>query len=411
VIPDRLPALEHIPATHSGSEADRATLPVMLAGFCAFFNLFVTQPILPLLARLFHASKAGVSLTVTAATFGVAIAAPFAGVVSDRIGRRTVIVRSAIALSLTTIFSATASGLPQLVFWRFLQGLATPGVFAVTVAYINDEWPADKTASAVGAYVSGTVLGGFAGRMVAGLVAEFLDWRWIFVIVGVASLGIAVVIARGLPPERGFRGVQKVAVFGPALEHLRNPRLLATFASGFCVLFSMIALFTYATFHLAAQPFLLSPGKLGAIFCVYLAGAAITPAAGRAIDRYGHRPVVLGATLLGTAGALATLIPTVPAILFGLMLGSCGVFVAHSAAISHVGVVAGHARALAVGLYVSFYYTGGSFGSTAPAWIWESYGWPGCVALLLATQAVLAATAWWGWHLRSSSVRGLPDGR
>ncbi len=371
----------------------------MLAGFCAFFNLFVTQPILPLLARIFHASKAGVSLTVTAATFGVAIAAPFAGVISDRLGRRRVIVWSAVVLSLTTILSATAGSLEWLVFWRFLQGLATPGVFAVTVAYINDEWPKERAASAVGAYVSGTILGGFGGRMVSGTVAEFLAWPWIFVIVGTASLLISWLIARGLPPERAtVAGCSEV--LRPAWEHLKNRRLLATFVSGFCVLFTMIALFTYATFHLADPPFRLSPGQLGAIFFVYLAGAAVTPTAGRAIDRYGHRPVVLAATVLGVLGALATLVPTVPTILLGLTLGSCGVFIAHSAAVSHVGVVAGHARALAVGMYVSFYYTGGSFGSTGPAWIWDAYGWTGCVVLLVAVQMFLAATAWWGWGAR-----------
>ncbi len=374
----------------------------MLAGFCAFYNLFVTQPILPLLGRIFHASKAGVSLTITAATFGVAIAAPFAGVLSDRMGRRKVIVWAAFALSLTTILSATASNLPWLVFWRFLQGLATPGVFGVTVAYINDEWPPRRAASAVGAYVSGTILGGFSGRMVSGLVAEFLPWQWIFLIVGVSSLAMTAMIARGLPPQRGFVATTRTSIWKPALAHFRNRRLLATFVSGFCILFSMIALFTYATFHLAEAPFLLSPGQLGGIFCVYLFGAVATPIAGRAIDKHGHRPVVLLATVLGTLGALVSLVPTIPAILLGLTLGSCGVFIAHSAAVSHVGVVADQAKALAVGIYVSFYYTGGSFGSTGPAWIWDAYGWPGCVALLVAIQAVLAATAWWGWRAQPS---------
>ena len=81
-------------------------------------------------------------------------------------------------------------------------------------------------------------------------------------------------------------------------------RLLAAYCSGFCVLGTQVALFTYVTFYLAGPPFHLSPGELGAIFCVYLVGAAITPFAGRAIDRYGHRPAVLFAGALGASGAL-----------------------------------------------------------------------------------------------------------
>ena len=142
------------------------SLPVVLAGFCSFVSLFLTQPILPLLASIYGASKATVSLTVTAATLGVALAAPFAGQIADRLGRKPVIVWSAGLLGVTTLLGATSPDLHWLIFWRFLQGVVTPGVFAVTVAYINDEWPAERVGAAAGAYVSGTVVGGFSGRAI-----------------------------------------------------------------------------------------------------------------------------------------------------------------------------------------------------------------------------------------------------
>jgi YNFM family putative membrane transporter len=389
--------------THSAATRAPRTAPVVLAGFCAFVNLFVTQPILPLLAAVFHASKAAVSLTVTAATFGVALAAPLAGLVADRVGRKRVIVWSAVALGVTTLLAGTAGNLWTLIFWRFLQGLATPGVFAVTVAYINDEWPADRAAAAVGAYVSGTVLGGFSGRVLSGFLSEYFDWRWTFGVVGTISLAIAAVLARGLPGEKNFtHGAHRF--LAPALSHLKNKRLLATYLGGFCVLFTMIALFTYATFHLAGPPFRLGPGQLGSIFTVYLAGAAITPLAGRGIGRFGHRIVILGAAGLGVAGALVSLVPQVAVILLGLTLCSCGVFIAQSAAVSYIGTVAGQARALAVGIYVTFYYVGGSFGSTAPAWVWDAYGWPGCVALIVCVQMMLASIGWFGWQPARRSV-------
>jgi MFS family permease len=375
-----------------------ATGPVVLAGFCAFLNLFLTQPILPLLASVFHASKAAVSLTVTAATVGVAMAAPFAGQIADRIGRRRVITWSVLILALTTLLSASATSLPELIFWRFLQGLATPGVFAVTIAYINDEWPAGSAAAAVAAYVGGTVLGGFTGRLMSGFATEFLNWRWSFILAGFADLAIAFVLLRHLPSERRFvRGAHR-QLLGPAFSHLRNPRLLTTYTGGFCVLFSLIALFTYVTFHLAAPPYNLSPGQLGAIFTVYLVGAAVTPIAGRAIDRIGHRRAALLASLVVIAGALITLASGVPAILLGLTIGSSAIFLEQSAATSYIGTVAAEARALAVGIYVMFYYAGGSFGASAPAWLWDRYGWPGCIALIACIQFIFAVFVWFGWR-------------
>ena len=62
----------------------------------------------------------------------------------------------------------------------FLQGLVTPGVFGVAVAYINDEWPPHRAGAGAGYYLSGTIAGGVTGRLGAGFIAEYFGWRWIF---------------------------------------------------------------------------------------------------------------------------------------------------------------------------------------------------------------------------------------
>ena len=64
------------------------------------------------------------------------------------------------------------------------------------------------------------------------------------------------------------------------LRHLRNPRLVATYAVGFCVMFSLLGTFTYVNFYLAAPPFGLSTAALGLLFVVYLVGAVVTPTRG-----------------------------------------------------------------------------------------------------------------------------------
>src|SRR5690348_10364323 len=98
--------------------------PVVLAGLCAFLTLFAPQPILPLLADVFHASKVMISLTVTASTLGVALAAPIIGQIADRVGRKRVIVASSLTLGLATLLTASSTNLASLLFWRFIQGVA-----------------------------------------------------------------------------------------------------------------------------------------------------------------------------------------------------------------------------------------------------------------------------------------------
>ncbi|HWP14936.1 MAG TPA: MFS transporter, partial [Xanthobacteraceae bacterium] len=64
---------------------------VGIPGFCAFFNLYGPQSLLPSLAREFDATPAQISLTVTATTLAIALSAPFAGAIADVLGRKRVI--------------------------------------------------------------------------------------------------------------------------------------------------------------------------------------------------------------------------------------------------------------------------------------------------------------------------------
>jgi len=384
-------------ATTAGIRA-RQSLAVAFAGFSAFLGLYATQPLLPMLERLFHTGKAQVSLTLTASTLGVAVAAPLVGSVADRLGRKRVIVASATLLALATLLDATATGLPSLVFWRFLQGLFTPGVFATTVAYVQDEWP-EGAGRAMAIYVTGTVIGGFTGRLLSGIVATLGGWHWTFVVLGLLGGGAALALQAWLPPERRFTGAREGGRLGPAMAaHLRNPRLVATFAVGFGVLFSLMATFTYVTFHLAGEPFHLRPLALSFLFFTYLIGAVLTPPCGRIIDRHGHRAAIALALGCSMTGMVLTLAPSLPWVITGLTLCCSGVFVAQAASTSFIGRATDQGRALAVGMYVTCYYVGGSLGAEIPGFLWDLGGWKACVALVMAVQAGTIGLAWSTWR-------------
>jgi predicted MFS family arabinose efflux permease len=380
------------------------TFPIVLAGFAAFLNLYATQPLLPLLMSVFGASHVAVSLTITAATVAVAIAAPFAGRLADIVGRKHVIVWSAVVLAAATALAASSRSLPQLIVWRFVQGLATPGIFAVTIAYIHDEWPAARVGSATASYVSGTVVGGFCGRALTGLVASSAGWRSALVVLGALNLAAAVAVAKWLPRERAASNRPALRRRGSMRRVLRNGQLLATNAVGVCVLFTQVAMFTYVTFHLEAPPYGLSTAALGSLFVVYLVGAAVMPIAGSWIDRYGHRASLALGMSAGVAGALLTLTPSLAAIVLGLALVATGVFVSQATASSYIGAVTAEDRGLAVGLYSTFYYAGGSLGAALPGAFWDDGGWFACVALVVAVQVLTVALALIFWKARDGEA-------
>ena len=103
-----------------------------------------------------------------------------------------------------------------------------------------------------------------------------------------------------------------------------------------------------------------------------------------------------------------TLAPWLPVIIAGLALCATGVFIAQATASSYIGAVTTQDRALAVGLYSTFYYAGGSVGAALPAALWSRGGWPACVALdrrrAGGAVVLIAFTQWTAAARRTTSA-------
>jgi predicted MFS family arabinose efflux permease len=297
---------------------------------------------------------------------------------------------------------AMAQSLAAVVFWRFVQGLMLPPIFAVTVAYIGEEFPAEATWM-TGIYVAASGVGGFLSRFVTGLLAQSFGWRWAFVGLALITLACAAGGAWLLPRERRFlRSGGIVASLGFIAAHLRNPQLLATYAVGFGVLFAFVAVFTYINFLLAGPPYGLSTAALGTLFVVYLVGVVIAPATGRLVAAFGRRRLVALAAGLWIVGLAVTLAPGFWVIMLGLAICvACG-FVCQACATSYVAVTARQARSSAVGLYVTIYYIGGGAGAVLGGYGWSLAGWPGCVATVAVVVAIVAGLALLFWREPSS---------
>jgi YNFM family putative membrane transporter len=85
------------------------------------------------------------------------------------------------------------------------------------------------------------------------------------------------------------------------------------------------------------------------------------------------------------------------AMLAGLGIVAGAVLAEQALALGYVGAVARRGKSVAVGLYVTAYYLGGSAGGVLPGLIWDRVGWPGCVGLSVCVQAIMAglAAGWW----------------
>ncbi len=378
--------------------ADPRRVAVAFCAIGAFLHLYAPQAVLPMMAREYGVGAADASLIITAGTLAVAATAPFAGALSDVIGRKRLIVVAMALLLIPATMTALAVTLNEVIFWRFIHGLLLPPIFAVTIAYVGDEFPPNEANGVFGIYASASAIGGFLGRFVPGMLTDYVGWRGGFLALACGSLICLAMVTLLLTPERKFvRATDFRTSLRQMLAHLRNPRLVATYAVGFGVLFNFIATFTYLSFHLAAPPFDKSPAFLGSMFVVYLAGSVAALWLGRAIAWLGRRNFVLCVLGVWACGMLVSLIPSVVAIVFSLVIAStCGILTQASST-SFVAITAKTGTSAAVGLYVTSFYIGGTFGGWLPALAYEAGGWPYSLALVIGMLAIMAAIVATGW--------------
>ncbi|HEY1722794.1 MAG TPA: MFS transporter [Magnetospirillaceae bacterium] len=373
---------------------------VFIAGFAAFIDLYAPQSVLSSLSTEFQVTPADAGGIVGISTLAIAIAAPFAGLIADKFGQRRTMLTAIFLLVPVTALLAAVHGLNEMLALRFVQGLLLPAIFSSAVAFTAEYWSPAEAVDVTGLYVLGSILGGFSGRFLTAIAAEHFGWRGGFL----ALTAITALFAAGLwawLPAHTRRGPSaRPPGLGAFLDHLRNPPLLATCGVGAAVLFGNVATFTYIDFRLERPPFNLSPTALGMIFTVYLLGAVATPLSGAFIRRAGRRGALAIAASIGILGIAGTVFDWLPTVILGLALFVTSVFLAQTASLGFIGQVARHNKTSAVGLYVCSYYVGGSLGAVLPGSIWDSAGWPGCVALVVATTILATLLAMWAWRER-----------
>lgn len=267
-----------------------------------------------------------------------------------------------------------------------------PLVSVALAAYLAEESPPGTLSHYMSAYVSGTVLGGFLGRFASGLIAHGGDWHTAFwLLLGTNLLGFALVWR--LPRSGGFRAAADPRQTLETLRrHLSNPQLLTTCGVGFLILFVLVSVFNTVPFRLAAAPYNLGSGPLGAIFAVYLLGVVVTPASAPLVARWGTARALVAAAALSLSGLALTLPAPLPVLILGLAFASSGVFIAQAAAQSAVQLSVQGGRSLAGGLYNMTYYAGAAVASVGAGLAYDAGGWRAvtglCAAALLGVVAL-----------------------
>ncbi len=389
VAPASTPAsvLAHIPYL-------RATLVLCIGTFTLLPAVYAPQPILPLLSQDFHISPGVAGLTLSIFNIALAVSLLVAGPLSDRIGRRPIIITASLLMVIPTLLAAWAPTYPLLLVARAAQGVLASGIGAVAIAYIGDELPAAQRGTAIGWYSMATSWSALVGRVGGGLLAGQVGWRGMFIGLSLLSLVGALTLTLGLPLARRFQpSTNAWDAFRQMGDTLRSRVLIGGYLVGFLIGIILLGFLTYISYYLSEPPFDLSTSALGLIFLAYIFGMC-TPLAGKISTRVGRRPVIATCLVIMAAGILLTRSHLLVIVLGGVVLLALGLIAANSVTNTYVGDHADGRRGGATGLYLFAWYVGGAAGASALGPLWTSAGWQGVTLCCLGIVALALLVLW-----------------
>jgi predicted MFS family arabinose efflux permease len=395
----------------------------MAVGWMTLFligtDLFVISPLLPVVSERYQIDVTTAGWTLTSFSFAYMLAAPVLGGLSDKHGRRRVMVAGLLAFGIANFLTSVIAGLTDsfvaLVLTRAAAGFSaaaiTPSVYAAT----GDMAPPARRASWLAAVGSGLLIALALGAPLGGLIAAVLGMRSVFTIIALACFALAALNARAWPS-----GVAPAPAPPPGAAGAGPPQPITAFllvrAVGPTVLWSasLFGAYTYLGGGLAAAANATAADTALIIVFFGIGMVAGNLTGGRAADRFGSESVMSAAYMgLGFCWlAVARLVlgghpdaSRLPLVGIGFALASYLAQLFFPAQQARLARIFAARRAAALSWNNSALYLGMSVGSALGGTILRRHGFPdllNTLAILAFSSALLLSGTSWAAHSRAA---------
>jgi MFS transporter, DHA1 family, inner membrane transport protein len=364
---------------------------IALATFAASLSVRALDPVLPRVADEFGVNIATAAGFASGFAFTFAIVQPAVGAAADLFGKARLMIICLVLLGVANILGAASTSFPLLFATRVLAGIASGGVFPVSLGLTSDLVGADKRQVAIGRTLAGSMSGNLLGATASGLIGDLLGWRGVLAVLGALVVLASVAVAAGF---RGAALTQPPRTSFAALKHgyhtiFTNPNARvcysAVFVEGCCVL----GLFPY----LASFLFALGETSLS-LAGIVIAGFAVgglfyTFTVSRVLPWLGMRGMMIaGASLVALQLAAIALGPGWKAQFVILLLMGWGFYTIHGCLQVFASELSVEARATALSLHSFFFFMGQTLGPIAYGFGLQHFG---KVSTLLAAASVMIA--------------------
>lgn len=340
------------------------TTILVWCGLVVVSSLYVTIPLISIFSSAFGATPSEASWTISAFSFAYAVGFLLFASLSEKYGRKQMMLAGLIALSVVSPILGIVNSLSLIVILRAVQGLAASTFAPAVLAYVVEMFPIEKRITTIGFVSTGFLMAGIVGQVLSSLLSQNLGWSSVFYFLGGFYLLSAILLAGFVP--KGDVQNKKINAFVPFKQMgtlLFKKTLFFCYFITITLLLSFVGMYTALGDYLSQHPFGLNSNQILMVRATGIIGMMSSPFAGRLVSKFGMKKVLQGGLLLATMGiAFIGVSSYLPLLTFMTVIFVAGISITVPTLISLIGNLGGESRGIAVSLYTFILFIGATLG-------------------------------------------------
>ncbi|WP_141432272.1 MFS transporter [Bacillus sp. 03113] len=332
-------------------------------GLVVVSSLYLTIPLISIFSNEFNVSVATAAWTSSAFSLFYGVSSLIYGPLSDRYGRKQIILLGLIMLTVVSPILGFFDNLSALIILRSIQGIAAATFAPAAIAYVVEKFPVNKRVTAIGFISSGFLMAGIVGQVFSSLVTQLFSWQSVFYWIGAIYLVTAVLVSFFIPKgdiqNKSGNLLSSFKQIGSIIEK----RTLSL-----CYLITVTLLLVFVGMYTALGSFLgdqfgLSSQQILSIRSVGIFGMLLSPFVGKLVVKFGIYYVLRGGLILAVLGlSLLGISSSLPILIIMSIVFVSGISITVPSLISLVGQIGGKAAGISVSLYTFILFIGATLG-------------------------------------------------
>jgi len=341
--------------------------------------MYATQPIQPLLAKEFNVSIIKASSFTAVIMLFLAIAPIIYGYILEHVFAKKVLVIASLILFITNLLLSFSNSYGMFLFIRTIEAIVIPAILTSCMAILASDKQNTKLNMSI--YVAATVFGGLMGRVISGFIATEFGWRMVFFFLSLALLlGLYFIKQLNLSIETNMTKPKVKDI----INILKDKRFVVIYALMFTIFFVFAGILNILPFSIKEQFPDISETQIGLLYLGYGAGIIVSLSIHKIINLFKKelRTIIFGVIVF----TLSTLcfINTDPFFTFIVVFLLCfGMFIVHTVSTRVANSLKKSQKSLTSGMYLSFYYIGGTLGSIISPMVYDNFGWSKTIYLFV----------------------------